>query len=164
MPLLSLHSPAGSLPGQHPRPAQLCRNTISLGLIPQPCTISALPAMPPRPVAPEIKTPTISALPGHYTKAGTVLQELLFAGPQPPALQDLCCAGPCPQGLPLGRYKHSQSPFRWATPARPTQLYTIFTLQACAPKACQAGDPHMHNLHSAGPSPLPPQAFQTGDP
>jgi hypothetical protein len=61
-----------------PRPAKPCRSSILLDHAPQPCMISALPAMSPK----------------------------------------------------------------------PAQHCTIFTLQGCAPKACQAGDPHTH-LHSA---------------
>jgi hypothetical protein len=65
----------------------------------------------------------------------------------------------CPQGLLHWRYKHAQFPFCWARPRRPTHPCTIFTLQACASKACQAGDPHTHNLCSARlcpPKPVKP--------
>jgi hypothetical protein len=60
---------------------------------------------------------------------------------------------PRPQGLLHWRYKHAPSPFCWATTPRLAQPCTIFTPQACAPKACQARDPHMHDLCSAGPRP-----------
>jgi hypothetical protein len=69
----------------------------------------------------------ISAVP-HPLQACTTLQELCFAGLWPPALQT--------SALP-------------AMPPRPAQPWTIFTLQACTPKACKARDPHTHNLHSA---------------
>jgi hypothetical protein len=77
------------------------------------------------------------------------------------ALHNLCFASHAHQSLLCGKYKHALSPFRWAVPSRPAQICTIFTLQACAPKACQAGDPpppltHTHNLHSAGPHPPKP--------
>jgi hypothetical protein len=44
-----------------------------------------------------------------------------------------------------------------AMPPKPAQHCTIFTLQGCAPKACQAGDPHTHHLpriHRYAGSPL----------
>jgi hypothetical protein len=72
------------------------------------------------------------------------------------ALHNLCFASHAHQSLLCGKYKHALSPFRWAVPSRPAQICTIFTLQACAPKPCQAGDLHMHNLHSAGPGPPKP--------
>jgi hypothetical protein len=43
----------------------------------------------------------------------------------------------------------------WAIPPRLAQACTISTLQAWASKACQARDPHTHDLCSAGPRPPP---------
>jgi hypothetical protein len=54
----------------------------------------------------------------------------------------------------LGIHRHS-----WSLAGhtlRPAQACTISTLQACAPKACQAGDQHTHDLCSTRPC---PQAF-----
>jgi hypothetical protein len=123
---------------------------------PQPCTISAFLAIPPRPTQPY----KISALLGHASKTCSTGDT---------NMHDLHSAGPCPQGLhspvqsllcwatPLRpaawRYKQACSPFHLAMPPRPAQPCTIFTPQACAPKACQAGDPHTHDSFSAGPCP-----------
>jgi hypothetical protein len=73
----------------------------------------------------------------------------------------LCSTRPRPQGLPRLKYTHAWSPFYWAMPSRPTQACTISSLQACTLKACQARDPHMHDLCSAGPA---LQACQARDP
>jgi hypothetical protein len=50
--------------------------------------------------------------------------------------QDLCGTNPYRQGY-TDIYDLHQ-----ATPLKPAQHCTIFTLQGCAPKACQAGDPY----------------------
>jgi hypothetical protein len=66
--------------------------------------------------------------------ACTALQELHLTGQYSPALHNLCFL---------------------AMPTKPAQHCTIFTLQDCAPKACQDRDTHTHThththvLHSA---------------
>jgi hypothetical protein len=137
-----------------PRPTQVCT---ALNIL---CW-----DMPLRPALPEVQTCMISVRLGHHPKASTSLQELCFTGLHPVALhnlcfgsqapkacralQNLCSARPQPQGLPCQRYKHVQSPYCWAMPPKPAQPCTVFTLQACAPKVCQTGDPHKHDLHSS---------------
>jgi hypothetical protein len=123
--------------GHTPQPCRISALPATTSRPAQPCQISVLPAHTPRPAIPEIQTSMISILLGHTNKPCT-------------ALQDLCSARPHPQVLPHLRYKHTRSPFRWAMPPRPAQPCTIFTPQACAPKACQAGGPHKHDLHSDG--------------
>jgi hypothetical protein len=75
-----------------------------------------------------------------------------------------------------GLHSPAGAPFCWAVPTkpymisalpatcpRPAQPCTIFTPQACAPKACQARDPHMHDLCSAGlcpPKPVKPGIYR----
>jgi hypothetical protein len=66
-------------------------------------------------------------------------------------LHHLCCASLLPSGLPSHRSTgiHDLCSTR-PMPPRPAQACTISTLLGHAPKACQAGDPHTHNLHSPG--------------
>jgi hypothetical protein len=109
------------------RPAQACTSSISLGHAPQAC------------------------------QAGDAHMHVLrSAGLGPPGLHRPAGSLPCqamPPRPPCLRYTYTRSPFHWAVPSRPAQACIISTLQACAPKACQAGDPHTHNLLSAGQLP-----------
>jgi hypothetical protein len=101
------------------RPAQPCRSSISLGCAPQPCKL------PSHACSPALQNLCSVC---HAPKISTALQELCFPG--------LCSPACTISALP-------------ATPIKPAQHCTIFTLQRCAPKACQAGHPHTHYLCSA---------------
>jgi hypothetical protein len=69
---------------------------------------------------------------------------------------DFCQMGP--QGLPSQWSTYPRSPLHWTAPPRHAQACTISTLQAWAPKVCQAGDTHTHNPCSAGGTRRPAQA------
>jgi hypothetical protein len=118
-------------------------------LTPQNCTISAKWALKAFQVG-DPQTFTISAEPHPHTCTG--LHNLCSASPWPQGLehlwstQYLCSTGLGPQVCTgLNWY-----PLHWIMSLRPAQVYTISTLQACAPKACPAGDPYTHDLCSAG--------------
>jgi hypothetical protein len=108
----------------------------------------------------------------HAPKTCTALQELHLAGSCSPALHDLCFAGHAPKACTSLQELHLAGPCSPALhspalhnlcfdghPLKPAQQCTIFTLQGCARKACQARDPYTHNLHSAlmqPPKPVKP--------
>jgi hypothetical protein len=104
----------------------------------------------------------ISAPPSPALKtsqaSNTHTHNLRSAGPHTSGLQRPEWSPLC-QLAPLKPAKHSQSLLHQPAPLRPAQACTISALPGHAPKACQAGDPHKHNLHRAVPS-----GCQAGDP
>jgi hypothetical protein len=115
----------------------------------------------------DAQTFMISSRPCPAPQACTALKELHLSGPCSPALHDLCFAGQAPKActalqelLSLGcTPQPCMISALQATPPKPAQHCTIFTLQDCAPKACQARVTHTHtyththDLHSAQPCP-----------
>jgi hypothetical protein len=81
-------------------------------------------------------------------------------------LNDLCFAGPRPQGLPCLRYTHPRSLFCWAVPLRPakpgTHTCTMSILLDYAQQACQAKDPQTCRIFTLPAGPL--QACQAQAP
>jgi hypothetical protein len=118
-------------------------------------------------MTPRLTQPCRSSISLDRTSQPCMISALLAMPPKAcTALQDLCSAGTYPQGLPHQRCKHARSLFHWAMPPRTAQPCTIFTPQACAPKACQARDPHMQDLCSSGsrpPKPVKPGIHRHAD-
>jgi hypothetical protein len=116
--------------------AQPCRSSISLGYTPPALQISALPGHAPRPATLEIQTLMISILLGHTRRPAQPCRSSVSLGHthQP-------CTSLLFQPHPHRLHSPARSLLCWATHPRPC---TIFTPQACAHKACQAGEPHTH--------------------
>jgi hypothetical protein len=115
-----------------PRQAQPCRSSALLDCAHQPCTISALPAMPPRPAQPC----KFSAVPVHALKAchtgDANTHNLHSAGPWPP------------KPVKPGIHRHSGSPLCQPLPFRHTNptLQRPTTSPQLKASTCRPMGPH----------------------
>jgi hypothetical protein len=108
------------------RPAQLCRSSISLDHAPQPCTISALPAKPPKPV----QHCTIFTLQGRAPKACQAGHTHTHTHTHTRSrrthththththTRSLFCLTTPPKSVKPGIHRQPRSPLRWPAPFR----------------------------------------------
>jgi hypothetical protein len=115
-----IHRHLWSLPGHAPsRPAKPSRSSVLVVCAPQPCTISAFPAMPPMIAQPCRSSVSLGCTP----KPCTISARSLLCQPHPQSLHStaqysLCKAVPL-RPVKLGTDTHTRSPFCSIVPPKP---------------------------------------------